>query len=532
MLPGVCSLALIAWIASGLASAQSPAGNFCVIVVDDVGPELIGSCDEFLRGRGMPSGNPAATPAIDSYLREQGIYFADTWSMPTCTPSRAMMLTGRIGSRSGIGRVVMPRIDFDNPGLEPDIELLPRALRAAPQPYTSAAIGKWHLASEEQLEIHPLHPLGSPLGSWFDRQAGSWFNFETPPSVPYWTAGYYVWEKHYSSPLVGASVPCGGAPPCVVEMNVNLDPFDYPSVDTIDDAIALVHDLPEPWFLWLSLNAAHGPSHEVPAGLPLASCAPTASMDAPCNHPGLAQDPSRMRCVLSALDGQLARLFCELDFTDTTVIFTSDNGTGELAVAPPYDVAHAKGSVYQGGVQVPLIVRSPHLAPELAGGTSEALISLADVFQTVRQIAGGPSALRAEDSMSFLPILRGERPHVRRSVYTEGFGPNFIPDPATGAPPPGYVCNRHDQALRDARYKLVRKWRPNPAGGAPLLSEELYDFVAGGPPDTRTQPPTPRGDWLEQNNLLAPGATLDFWAAAGLQRLRRECDVRYPPLVR
>jgi arylsulfatase A-like enzyme len=239
-----------------------------------------------------------------------------------------------------------------------------------------------------------------------------------------------------------------------------------------------------------------------------------------------------MRCVLSALDGQLARLFCELDFNSTTVILTSDNGTGELAVVPPYDPARAKGSVYQGGVQVPLIVRSPHLAPQLVGGTSEALISLADVFDTVRQLAGAPSASHAEDSQSFLPILRGERTHVRRSVYTELFGPNFIPDPATGAPPVGYVCNRHDQALRDARYKLVRKWRPDPSGGAPLLVEELYDLVAGGPPDTSTQPATPRGDWLERNNLLAPGVTMDYWAAQGLQRLRREYELRYPTLVR
>jgi hypothetical protein len=94
------------------------------------------------------------------------------------------------------------------------------------------------------------------------------------------------------------------------------------------------------------------------------------------------------------------------------------------------------------------------------------------------------------------------------------------------------VCNRHDQALRDARYKLVRKWRPDPTSGAPLLTEELYDFVAGGAPDTSTQPATPRGDWMEQNDLLAQGVALDASAAAALQRLRRELDLRYPPLVR
>ncbi|MFM7297834.1 MAG: sulfatase, partial [Planctomycetota bacterium] len=487
-----------------------------------------------LRARGRPSGVPAATPAIDAYMTAQGLYFTNAWSLPSCTPSRAAMLTGRLGMRSGIGRVLLPRDPSVNPGLEPDVELLPQLLRAAPIPYASAAVGKWHLASSEQLEAWPAHPLGTPVARWFDRHAGAWFNFVSQPTLPYWTSGYYVWEKAYSTRVRAGVSPCeSGEPPCLRAMDVNLDVEDYPTVDTInDDALELVRELPEPWFLWVAPHAAHGPAHEVPAGLPSDPCGFAAPVGGACSLPGMTLEASRIRCSLSALDQQLARLFCALDFSDTTVILVSDNGTGELATLPPYQPSRVKGSVYQAGVQVPFLVRSPHLAPGLAGATSDALVSLVDVFATVREIAGAPAAALAEDSRSLLPILRGESASARRSVYTEVFGPNFVPDPLGGGPPQGYVCNRQDQALRDARFKLVRKWRPDPAGGPPLLVEELYDLLRGGPLDLSTVPPTPTPDWLEENDLLASWPPTDPSVPGALQRLRRELDTEHPTLVR
>ena len=443
------------------------------------------------------------------------------------------MLTGRLGQRSGIGRVLLQRDDVENPGLEPTAELLPQLLHAAPLPYACAAVGKWHLASSEQLETWPAHPLGSPAGPWFDRHAGTWFNFESQPQLPYWMSGYYVWEKAYSTRVHAGVSPCvSGEPPCAREMDANLDPDDYPTVDTIDDALELVRTLPEPWFLWLAPNAAHGPTHEVPAGLPADPCGFGTSVTGSGSLSGMSVDALRIRNSLTALDQQLARLFCELDFGDTTVILVGDNGTGELAALPPYLPSRVKGSVYEAGVQVPFLVRSPQLAPALVGATSEALVSLVDVFATVRELAGAPAAALAEDSRSLLPVLRGESASARRSVYTELFGPNFVPDPATGGPPASYVCNRHDQALRDARFKLVRKWRPHPAGGAPLLVEELYDLRYGGPPDLSTVPPTATPDWLEGNNLLASWPPADPAVPGALQRLRRELDTKHPTLVR
>ncbi|MCY3002509.1 MAG: hypothetical protein NTV21_11970, partial [Planctomycetota bacterium] len=142
-----------------------------------------------------------------------------------------------------------------------------------------------------------------------------------------------------------------------------------------------------------------------------------------------------------------------------------------------------------------------------------------------------PPAAHAEDSVSFLPVLTGQAASARPVLYTEVFTPNFLPDPQTGGAPAGFACLRHDQALRDDRFKLVHKVRATPSG-VPAVVEELYDLLEGGPPDTSVQPPRPQPDWLEQNNLLAAGATLSLEAALALQNLRDSLAVEHPSLVR
>lgn len=529
----VPALALL--VAPWNAPVPSPApsgsgGNVCVIVLDDVVPGMLGCYDAAFRARGRPSQGSASTPQIDGVLAAHGMRFERVWSAPSCSPTRAAMLTGRWGSRSGIGQVIPPRAERPMPGLDRQVELLPGLLRLATPPYTSAAIGKWHLADNAQSLQLPPHPLGNPGAPWFERFAGTWNNF--PGNSTYSTGGYYVWTKEFATRIDPFVSPCPGEePPCSLGMNVNLSPSDYPTVDTVDDALTLVQTLPEPWFLWVAPHAAHVPLHPLPNGLPANPCTGAAAPDASCAYPGLTSLQSRTRCMVEALDHQLGRLFCALDFDDTTVILTSDNGWGARAVVPPYSNARAKGSVYEGAIEAPLIVRSPRIPPALRGTSSEALVSLVDVFDTVRELADAPPAAAAEDSRSFLGVLDGSLGAARPVLYAEGFSPNFLPATPSGGAPPGYVCQRHDQALRDDRFKLVRKTRATPSG-VPSVVEELYDLREGGPPDTSVQPPQPRPDWLEQHDLLAGGQSLSWEAAAALQNLRDTLDVEYPCLVR
>jgi len=133
------------------------------------------------------------------------------------------------------------------------------------------------------------------------------------------------------------------------------------------------------------------------------------------------------------------------------VIFIGDNGTaGQLSQAP-FLPSHAKGTVYEGGVNVPLIVRGPGVMQAECDG----LVSCVDLFATLAEIAH--SSAGTEDSVSMVPYFRNPTQSIRDTVYTERFSPNG------GAPP----FADHHRAIREQRYKLIRKT------GSP---DEFYDL--------------------------------------------------------
>jgi arylsulfatase A-like enzyme len=523
--------AALAACASAAQEAPKPR-NIVLIVIDDVGVDLIGSYDGHLRALGKPASSPASTPAIDALLAGRGVMFTNAWTAPMCSPSRAEMLTGRYGFRTGIGRVLPHTIEdkeANNPGLSIEQVLLPTVLHAAPTPYACGAVGKWHLASAPQLAEHPRHPLGEPAGRWFDFYAGSLFNLQDPDAGPRSPIAYSHWVKTYATAIGRDSKPCGdGALPCNVVMSA--PPWEnYATVDTADDAIALASSMREPWFLYVAFNAPHAPQHDVPHDLPRASCTGYTAPSAPCDAGAEPTSAGRTRCMLSEADAQIARVLCALG-DEPVVILIGDNGTFEDAILPPLPSDHGKDSLYQGGVNVPLIVRSPEMPSALRGTTCDALVSSTDLLATIAELAHAKGA--TEDSISLAPYLRGESKPLRRTVYAEEFTPNFVPDPKTGAPPAGYSAERHQQTLRDARFKLIRHTRRSRVDSEKLnVREEFFDLLAGGPPDMRSDPPRPTPDWFEQNDLLRGTIAPDTAAAKALAALRAELDARYPCLV-
>jgi len=98
-MPRITSL-LVPLVLQGFVGAQSPSlvrPNIVLILADDMGVDLIGAYGE--------SADPACTPNLD-LLADEGLLFRNAWSNPTCSPSRAQVLTGRYGFRTGIGDAI------------------------------------------------------------------------------------------------------------------------------------------------------------------------------------------------------------------------------------------------------------------------------------------------------------------------------------------------------------------------------------------------------------------------------------------
>ena len=129
--------------------------------------------------------------------------------------------------------------------------------------------------------------------------------------------------------------------------------------------------------------------------------------------------------------GKILDLIDDLELTDDTiVIFTSDNGTTHLKQEVDYDFFQSvgklrglKGSLYEGGVRVPLIVRWPGKVK--AGSRSDFVTGFEDWIPTLLELAGHKGEEDEElDGISIAPTLLGKKQPDRRFLYREfsGYG--------------------------------------------------------------------------------------------------------------
>ena len=428
--------------------------NILLIVGDDMGVDRVGAYGEH------PDAGP--TPVLDA-LAQQGVLFRNAWSNATCSPTRATLLTGRYGFRTGVGRAITySNGDFE---LSVDEPSLARALSAAAPAgawlrgprYSTAAVGKWHLGTAGG--SGPLHPL--LLG--FDHHSGPPDNLPDAPGTDTW----FEFEKHVDGATVVSTT--------------------YATTDQVDDALAMFAALPEPWFVWLAFSSAHAPFHAPPAELHSLDLPPTPQDDLPLHH----------RAMVEALDTELGRLLDGLGDglrARTLVTFVGDNGTPNVVTTAPFDPEHGKGTAYEGGINVPLIVAGPGVA---VGVECAGLVNTTDLFATFCELAGVPAdgALDSvsPDSVSLVPYLaQPDRPSLREWVYADGFAPNG----------PGPYVQR-SRALRDERYKLIHRELLN--GHEVTL---LYDLEAD---------PFEQVDLLRQGPLTAAqqAAHDALWAVLG-----------------
>jgi arylsulfatase A-like enzyme len=437
----VAALLLTACPEEGGAPTERDDPNVLLLIADDFGLDrasfnAASPCyDIGDTGDDPPMPNLAA-------LCAGGVRFENAWAMPLCSPTRASLLTGRFPYQTGVGYAVTGS-GANNP-LDLSTPTLPSLLAEHAPAYATANIGKWHLS----------------LGAQDPNEAG-WGHFAglirgTLPSYTSWTRvvdGIDGVEQGYATTV-----------------NVN---------DAIDWLDGLAEG--QPWLLWMGFNAPHTPFHKPPDDLH--------DYDhlAPADNVVPAEAEEYFRASLQALDTEIGRLFNHLQATerwdDTVVIFVGDNGTAGEIIGEPFDSTHGKGTLYEGGIAVPLVVSGPGIS---AGRSVEAIVSSADLFATILEAAGVDAAAVTAgdpvDSVSLWPQLVGPTSvGPREHMISEVFGPQ------------GAQSRPEGHAIRNQQHKLicfpdddvelfdlsVDRWESNnlyqgsPAAGLELVYSEL-----------------------------------------------------------
>lgn len=382
--------------------------NVLLIVPDDLGTDRVGAYGEHP--------DPGKTPVLDT-IAARGILFRNAWSNPTCSPTRATLLTGTYAMRNGVGRA----ITYAGSTMELAVQE-PSIPRALPPAYATAAVGKWHLSTSTGSGTAHAQLMG------FDHHWGPMDNIDDFSAYPKNTDT----RESIST--------------------------EYATTEQVDDALQLIEQFGErPWFVMLAFSAPHGPFHAPPDDLHTFDLPPTVADNAAMHHQAMAE----------AMDTEIGRLLTTMDaevLARTYVIVVADNGTPKPVVTAPADPNHGKASPYEGGINVPLLVMGPGV---VEGAECAGLVNTTDVFATVMDLCGADGHRGAVDSVSMVPYFAnpGQR-SLRPWAYAENFGPNSY------APADWQVWKR---VIRDERgYKLIQRWEQ---GATTLVSEELYDLT-------------------------------------------------------
>ncbi len=397
------SLALALSLAAAACATEetSPPPNIIYMLADDLGYGELGSYGQ----------TKIHTPNLDA-LAAEGMRFTQHYSgSPVCAPSRGTLMTGL---HTGHAQV---RDNFEVGGYPDPDELGQMPLDSGTYTigtmlqeagYVTGAIGKWGLGGRGS--------LGQPHYQGFDYFFGYLDQQLAHNYYPthLWRNGERVdLDNEYFSPHQRFA---GDDP---------TDPMQYQqyagreySVDVMaDDALRFLDEhQDEPFFLYLPFAVPH-----------LALQVPDSSLveyeGAFDEEPYLGDRSylphprpfSAYAGMITRMDAHIGRMLDRLEelglAENTIVMFSSDNGTTYTGgVDAEYFDSSAglrglKGSVYEGGTRVPLIVRWPgHID---AGSQSDHVSAFWDMMPTFADIVG-VSAPSGIDGVSFLPTLTGE----------------------------------------------------------------------------------------------------------------------------
>jgi arylsulfatase A len=307
------------------------------------------------------------TPNIDR-LAGEGVKFTQHYSACTvCSPSRAALLTGKYPARLHVTDWI-PGMPPENPKLlVPDwTKYLPleevslaRAFKSAG--YATASIGKWHLGGEP---YYPdKHGFDLNVAGTDAAQTKSYFAPYSIATLPEGPEGEYLTDRLGS-----------------------------------EAAKYLEQHQDKPFFLYLPHFAVH---------LPVQGKKDLVRKYRAKLRPDMVQTNAGYAAMTESLDaavGQIRRKLEELKLADhTIVIFASDNG-GRVPTTSNLPLRVGKGSCYEGGTRVPLIIYWPGVTKP--NTICETPIMGIDLCPTVLEMVGRQLNVKNMDGVSLVPLLR------------------------------------------------------------------------------------------------------------------------------
>jgi arylsulfatase A-like enzyme len=373
-------ICMVPLMGAGVEPARSP--NIVFIMADDLGWTDLGCFGSHYY----------ETPHIDRLAR-QGVRFTNHHHCQNCTPTRAALMSGQHGARTGVYTVGgIDRFDWSMRPLRPvenvtalplDLDTVADQLQKAG--YATGIFGKWHIG-----EKGPHHPARRGFDEAIVTM-GKHFNFTTNPDV-------------------------------VVPQGVYLADF---LTDKAVDFIARHKD--HPFFLYLPRFGVHSPYQAKPK-----------LIERFADKPGVGGHANpTYAAMIASVDDSVGRVMQALDAAsiadNTVLVFTSDNGgvggyvreglkkAGDITDNAP--LRSGKGSLYEGGIRVPLIIRWPGIAP--AATSCDVPTMHVDVFPTFAELAAAPAPRQMLDGESLVPLVRDPGGTLRRDAIFQHF-PGYL----------------------------------------------------------------------------------------------------------
>jgi len=305
-------------------------------------------------------GNPVVrTPNIDA-LHSQSTRLTNFHVCPTCTPTRAALMTGRYSLRTGVWHTIMGR------SIMRDDEVTMGDVFSA-SGYRTSIFGKWHLGDN-----YPYRPQDRGFGETLIHGGGG--VGQTPD---YWGNDYFD-DTYFSN---GKPEKCLG----------------YCTDVFFDAAMRFIEtNKDRPFFCYLPTNAAHGPYHVADR------------YSKPYRDKGVKSRQANFYGMITNIDENTGRLMQRLDqlgiAENTILIFMTDNGTSGGGF--PAGMRGRKGNPYDGGHRVPCFIRWPGGKIQ-AGRDIDWLTAHIDLLPTLIDLCGlkSPAGVKF-DGATLTPMLK------------------------------------------------------------------------------------------------------------------------------